>query len=245
MGRGMGSRSGNTGVPALQPGEPVLVVSPHLDDGVFSCAYFLRSHPSASVVTVFAGAPDVDHDGYNSMTTGEGHAPDAIAVRREEDRVALGELDARPIWLDLLEAEYSAYRPPTDYLEAISEEIVRVIGDVGAASVIAPLGLVHHDHVAVSNACRAIWQRLDVEWYAYLDLPYGAAHPRLVARRLRLLRRHARLVELQRYTGDSGDKQHLMSLYGSQFEVTRTNYGEAFDATMTGDERYWRVLTTH
>lgn len=225
----------------LSPAEPVMVLSPHLDDALFSCGKFLADHPGAIVVTVFAGAPDVMHEGYNSRSTGQSYAPDALEVRRQEDRRVMSQLGATPIWLDLIEADYSAYRPTTNYGEQVVAEVSRVISEIGPASVIAPLGLVHPDHIAVSDACHIMWRKSSVNWYVYLDLPYGKAHPRTTKKRLKTLGRGAQLVALDGYRGDSELKVRLANQYESQFEATRENYHKVFDAAMTSDESYWRV----
>src|ERR1019366_2715036 len=127
----------------LDPLGPVAVLSPHLDDAVFSCGHFMKSHPSITVVTAMAGAPDVLHDGYNSTTTDKPYAPDAVSLRRDEDRAAVEFLGATPIWLDLLDSDYAQYRPPGDYVPAISAKIARALDDARPASVFAPLGLIH------------------------------------------------------------------------------------------------------
>ena len=98
---------------------PVVIVSPHLDDAILSCAIPLSTYSGTFVVTVFAGAPRVSHKGYNRRTTKRTYAPDAIAVRHEEDRAALAAVDAVPVWLDLLDADYAAYRPPGSYATAV------------------------------------------------------------------------------------------------------------------------------
>ncbi|MGH6635951.1 MAG: hypothetical protein ACRED0_07390 [Gammaproteobacteria bacterium] len=41
--------------------EPLLVVSPHCDDGVFSCGQLIEAHPGAVVATVFAGRLPPNH----------------------------------------------------------------------------------------------------------------------------------------------------------------------------------------
>jgi LmbE family N-acetylglucosaminyl deacetylase len=225
----------------LEPVDPVVVLSPHLDDAVYSCAHFLSAHPSATVVTVMAGAPDAFHEGYNSSSTGESYAPDAVELRRNEDRTALAFLGATPIWLDLLDSDYVEYRPKADYVDLVRDEISRVLIEMSPATVIAPMGLIHPDHLAVSDASRGLWSRSTATWYLYMDLPYGLAHPRAVSKRLRILRRRVGLVGLDGYSGDDAIKQQAMGLYGSQFGPTRRNYREIFDATMNADERYWRV----
>jgi LmbE family N-acetylglucosaminyl deacetylase len=215
-----------------------------LDDAVYSCANLLIAHRGSSVVTVFAGAPNVMHDGYNSASTGEPFALDAITVRREEDRVALDRVNATPIWLDFFESDYEDLRPDVRYADLIRDELTRVINDVRPASVIAPLGLIHPDHLAVSEACQALWSHDDVTWYVYMDLPYGMAHPRNMRKRLRTLRRVAALDEFDGLGGDHDIKHELVALYGSQYEATRQNYHKVFDEIQRFEERYWRVKPT-
>ena len=226
----------------LEPLEPVLVLSPHLDDAVLSCGHFLYAHPSTIVVTVLAGAPDTFHEGYNSETTDKPYAPDAISVRRDEDRRAMDFLSATPVWLDLLDADYGAYRPPTDYGDVIQGEIGRVLNETRPKSVFAPLGLINADHLAVSEACLALAVNSPFAWYLYMDLPYGLARPRKVSRRVAAISQRVQLVELDRYDGEPSVKQRAMGLYASQYAPTRRNFTKGFDATMRGGERYWRVV---
>lgn len=227
----------------LEPAQPVLVLSPHLDDAVLSCGHFLYANPSTTVVTVLAGAPDGFHEGYNSRTTEKPYAPDAISVRRDEDRKAMNFLGATPLWLDLLDADYVAYRPPRDYVDVIRDEIVRVLEETRPASIFAPLGLTHSDHLAVSDACIGLAGNSTFTWYLYMDLPYGLANRRMSSRRLATLSRHVRLVEFDSYDGEPGMKERAMNFYSSQYEPTRKNFRRSFAATMRGKERYWRVET--
>jgi LmbE family N-acetylglucosaminyl deacetylase len=94
-----------------RPGQSALVLSPHLDDGVLSCALTilalrtlgLRVH----VLTVFAGQPA----GPLSAVAARFHAacgqgPQAIAERRQEDRQALAVLGAEPRHLNYLDVVY-------------------------------------------------------------------------------------------------------------------------------------------
>lgn len=218
-----------------------MVVSPHLDDAVFSCGHFLYAHPSTTVVTVFAGAPDASHEGYNSRTTGKRYAPDAVGVRRVEDRSAMEFVGARPLWLDLYEADYSAYRPRVDYGETIRRELRRVLSDVGAQSVIAPLGLIHVDHVAVSESCLLLATESTLTWYLYTDLPYGFAGRRALSRRMKDVGRRFQLEKYSPYVGEPSIKQRAMKLYESQYVPTRRTNRRGFDMTLVGAEQYWRV----
>ena len=226
---------------ALVALEPVVVISPHLDDAVLSCALFLHAHPATTVMTVLAGAPEALHEGYNSATTGEAYAPDAVRLRREEDRAAMELVGGQAKWLDLLDGDYAAYRPGTDYREPIRDEIAQALGEFAPKSVFAPVGLIHPDHVMVSDACAELAADATYAWYFYMDLPYGIGHRWPVARRLSALKRRVRLVELERYEGAPGIKQHAMSRYASQYEPTRESFPKGFDEAMSGSERYWRA----
>lgn len=229
----------------VDPAPPILVVSTHLDDAVLSCGQFLYANPSTTVVTVLAGAPDVPHEGYNSSTTGKPFAPDAINVRRDEDHAALNLLGATPVWLDLLDADYGAHRPTRDFVTAIRDEIAQVLNQMRPTSIFAPLGLMHADHLAVSDACIELSVDSPFAWYLYMDLPYGLARRRVLSRRLSSVSRRVQLVELIAYSIDTNIKEQAVNLYSSQVAPTRKNFRKSFDATLRGGERYWRVETLH
>jgi hypothetical protein len=74
-------------------------------------------------------------------------------------------------------------------------------------------------------------------------LPYALASRRALSRRLARLGRRVRLEEFDAFDGEPGMKQKAMSLYASQYGVTRETFPDEFDATMVGPERYWRMTT--
>src|SRR5436305_15085471 len=80
----------------------VVVVSPHLDDAVLSCARFMAAHPGCTVVTVFAGTPPAYPEPMRLWDEQSGFAPgdDVMDARRHEDCAALAVLDATPHHLD-------------------------------------------------------------------------------------------------------------------------------------------------
>jgi LmbE family N-acetylglucosaminyl deacetylase len=86
---------------------PVLVVSPHLDDAMLSCAaLFQRSRPAA-VLTVFAGRPRPPVSGEWDRLCGFADSDEAAAVRRAEDRAAFAGLAVEPVYLPLIDAQYT------------------------------------------------------------------------------------------------------------------------------------------
>lgn len=224
---------------------PVVIVSPHLDDAVLSCSEILATYPGTRVISVLAGAPQSPHRGYNSRTTGRDYAPDAVALRREEDRAALAVVDAAPIWLDLLDKDYESFRPAGDYGSQVEEALESVLNDLHVRTVVIPLGLWHDDHVLVAEACLDVVLARGLAVIVYLDLPYGLALPQLISERLGELRRHGTVEEVAFEGAARVDKRALMRHYRSQYKETRRNARRAFARTMRGGERYWRLTGSY
>ncbi len=167
--------------PALHLATPVLAVSPHLDDAVMSCGAVVARYPGTVVATVFAGRPRARNELTDGLTewdraSGFGPGDDVIGCRRAEDRAALRELGAEPVWLDFRDAQY---RDPGDgargahEIDEIARAIVAVIDGYGAATVLAPLGLFHDDHRDTRRAClRAMTRCPGPSWLFYADSPY-------------------------------------------------------------------------
>lgn len=163
----------------------VLAVSPHLDDAVFSCGALLATCRPAVVVTVFAGEPEV-RNVVTPWDTSCGflNAHHAMQARRHEDQMALGILDARPIHLPFLDAQYGQSPQPRNIRHAVHEVILREKPE----TVLIPLGLFHSDHILVAEAMMSLRQTgLDVRWVAYEDALYRRK-PGLLHRRLEQLR---------------------------------------------------------
>lgn len=224
------------------PAKPLLFISTHLDDVALSCSFALLANPEPIVVTVLAGAPETVHDGYNSNTTGEGYAPDAVQKRRNEDAAAMKFLSAKPVWLGLYDNDYIHKDPRTDDKQEIMDSISRVISKEGAVSVIAPLACGHSDHVAVSNACIELAKNSKLAWYLYMDMPYGQRNPDKVTERLFEVQKLLNLETLEPLQGDGDRKHEAFKLYTSQY--IPTGGGSAgFESEMSTPEQYWRVLS--
>ena len=135
---------------------PVVVVSPHLDDGVFGCGQLLAAHPGSVVVTVFAGRPP-RYDGLTAWDAAAGFRPgdDVVGLRRDEDRAALALLRARPVWLDFRDAQYG----DSPSVDAVSGALEAAIREVDAPSVFIPLGLFHSDHHLAHDASLGVMRR--------------------------------------------------------------------------------------
>src|SRR5947208_5655387 len=84
--------------------ETVVVLSPHLDDAVFSLGAWLhheaRVGATLRILTVLANDPSVDRPaGSWDAECGFSSAAAAALARREEDRRACAIVGARPDWL--------------------------------------------------------------------------------------------------------------------------------------------------
>lgn len=220
----------------------LLVLSPHLDDGVFSCGALLATHPDAVVATVFAAIPPrgflTDWDAHCGFAS----SAESQCARLAEDDAALASIDAMPVRLPFFDSQYE--RPASR--EAIAAAIERLIAEYDAAAIAIPLGLFHSDHVLTSDACLAVMDRLPQRgWFAYADALYrridGLAEQRLA--QLRAAGIDARPAEIFTPCGtDTRNRDMLKRVavhhYTSQVCALRPLglYDDVF-----APERYWRL----
>jgi len=212
---------------ATPPEQPIVVVSPHLDDGVLSCGGLLAARPRSTVVTVFAGRPPnsgavTQWDAASGFSEFDG----VIDSRRLEDAAACATVGATPVWLPFLDAQYSSHTAPV--VAAIATSIGRVL-DTGCTALAAiPLGLFHEDHRVASEAalaaCRA---HPSVRTVFYADWPY-ARHDELVTARLRCLRQRGLSLQTaiesgRRASQDICSKRRAIDCYQSQLRAFSTS----------------------
>lgn len=184
-----------TPIPSTTALGKLMVLSPHLDDGVFSCAELLSLVSGATVVTICAAVPPFS-DALPEWDAAAGfvNAQQAMAARREEDRQALALLHAQPYWLDFCDSQYGA-----------GPDAVRVAAALAVAmhaqhpdSVLMPAGLFHADHRLTHRA--ALMARRDfahLNWFMYEDALYRRVTG-LLQQRLAVLRESASMRRLLR-----------------------------------------------
>lgn len=162
---------------------PVVFVSPHLDDVVWSCpVHVLRTVAAgrpAIVATVFSRS-----DGAEQQATRTAEDTVAVELLGAEPR-HLGHADApwRPRWWagrELTFADLVCEPVPAHLCRNVAWSISQLVAVVGATTVVAPLGVGHHlDHrtvfAAVDQLCLAggLGGRGDVEVCYYEDRPYS------------------------------------------------------------------------
>ncbi|HEY7604980.1 MAG TPA: PIG-L family deacetylase [Gaiellaceae bacterium] len=147
----------------------VVVVSPHLDDAIFSLgaaiAHAARRGAHVTVLTVLAGDPESDHPvGEWDVRAGFATAGQAARARRGEDRRACNLVGARPIWLP-----YSDYQ----YDRGGDDASIRadVVAAVGYSQVLLPgFPLMHDDHAWLFGLLQDAFDEARVG--VYVEQPY-------------------------------------------------------------------------
>lgn len=154
----------------VEPGDRIVVVSPHSDDGVLSLgasmARWARSGRSVELLTVLAldpgsAAPTTGWDRRSGFAT-EG---EAARARRAEDRAACAVLGATPRWLPFGSVDFERHGDD----ETVSEAVRKVAE--GAKTVLVPgFPLAHPDHAWLS-ALLARCLPAEILW-RYAEQPY-------------------------------------------------------------------------
>lgn len=225
--------------PEVQRG-PVLVISPHLDDGIFSCGGLLGSGIDATVVTVFAGKPPqkqplTDWD----RACGFGPDSDVMGCRRDEDQAALDVVGARPAWIEFLDAQYGKTPSCKDIVLQLRMYLALLEPD----SIFFPLGLFHSDHCLVHEAALMLMDHgRHCRWLAYEDVPYRKMKN---LRDARISALHTQGFELQplRYSAPADAmqrKRKAVACYKSQLRAF--SEGSASLDTVFDDEVYWHLI---
>jgi LmbE family N-acetylglucosaminyl deacetylase len=217
----------------------VMVISPHLDDGVFSCGELLAAARAKSVLTVFAGMPDAYHALPEwDAAAGFDSARQAITARRDEDRNALDLLQATPLWLDFCDSQYGAIPDERTVAAALADALRQHCPD----SVMVPAGLFHSDHELAHRAALLVRQD-DPErnWFVYEDALYRRIAG-LLQRRLALLMDAGICATPVAFDTAAcvQTKRHAVACYASQLRALATA-GRPGQHDLPTPERYWRL----
>lgn len=213
----------------------MVILSPHLDDAVFSCGGLLTSRPGGTVVTVFAGLPAAEA-GPTDWDARCGFASGAVAMqaRRDEDARALAMLDATPHWLDFLDAQYGQSPSP----HQLGEALLDTLRTLDAAPVVLPMGLFHSDHLLVHEAALWALRRVLTDWpvLLYEDVPYRRLDG-LLQQRLQALAALGLVAtpSAMAVSVDGPLKARAVACYASQLQ----GLGSEGQADLTRPERLW------
>ncbi len=219
----------------------LMVLSPHLDDGVFSCGDLLSLAPGATVVTVFAAAPSVaDVLPEWDAAAGFANARQAIAARREEDRQALELLHAQPCWLEFCDSQYGVAPDAA----RVAAALAAVMQKQGPDSVLMPAGLFHADHQLTHRAALMVRrEHACLNWLMYEDALYRRIAGLLQQRLAMLLESGIDATPVAFDTpGNSTIKRRAVRCYRSQLRAL-TTAGRPGHRDLATAERYWRLTS--
>ena len=152
------------------PGERIVVVSPHLDDGVLSLgasiASWKRAGATVELLTVFACDPDSEAPaGGWDRRGGFSTEGESARARREEDRLACAAVGAAPVWLPFGSVDYERHGDEADVRRAVREAVDR------AALVLLPgFPLSHPDHAWLAQTLAG--EPLAGQVGGYAEQPY-------------------------------------------------------------------------
>jgi LmbE family N-acetylglucosaminyl deacetylase len=215
----------------------LVVVSPHLDDGVLGCSAMLAQHPGAVVVTVFAGRPPASTP-LPPWDEAAGFRPgdDVVGARRAEDRAALDILGAKPVWLSFLDSQYGS----TPSVDAIVPVLESALTEAAPVAVCIPLGLFHSDHVLTHAATlRVMARHTHWRWLAYEEPMYRRV-PGALDDRLASLRSTGIGATLLQPAAPPAQKPRAIACYASQLRALGTPGRPGF-ADALAPERYWAL----
>lgn len=211
-----------------------LLLSPHLDDAVLSAGQFLANQPGCDVLTVFAGVPT--YIGASVVTPydekcGFRSSIEAMQARRLEDRDAMGRLQCDPVFWDYLDSQYG--------LEVNKRQLTTTIVETAKEYdvILAPLGLVHPDHVALADALLAAAPDIAATIYLWEDLPNRVLYPEEVHDRLRVASRTmAATLEVPGGAGPMHNKIRALLCYRSQLGTGDLDFN-----LLCVPERFWKL----
>ncbi|CAH1000436.1 hypothetical protein LEM8419_01589 [Neolewinella maritima] len=171
----------------------ILVLSPHLDDAVFSCGGLLATLASERVLVVTCFTRSMaDPQGFAlacQLDKGLSAEVDYMALRRAEDVQALELLGVHHHHLDLPEAPHRGYHSATELFGAIhaddtvgeelQQQLALVVHEYRPLTILYPLGAGNHvDHQQVVRVAENIRsQHEQVDFIQYYDQPYTHRHP--------------------------------------------------------------------
>lgn len=210
----------------------IMLVSPHLDDGVFSCGDLLDRYAGATVVTVCAGTPDTGAATDWDRRCGFDNPAGAMRARRLEDRQAMDHLQATPHWLDFIDSQYH----PASQTSLLIQTMHALLMAERPDTLLMPMGLFHSDHVVVSDAMFALApEHPETRWVIYEDALYRCIAGQLQGRLAALAERGIRLTPLWLPIAPSERKATAVRCYASQLRA----FGHGGWTDLAHPERYW------
>lgn len=200
-----------------------IILSPHLDDAIFSCWHLLDS-PNTTVVTIFAGAPPEGTRKIWDWICGTADSHLMMSKRIAENALAFQGLAAPHIELPFLEQQYRQI-PITiaEIVDTIKKQFPTVTSFV--VPIAASAVFRHPDHVILRDVGKALAdQGMHVAFYA--DIPYMATDltrdkkDKLASKASALLGRPYVATVIKLTEAQQKAKKYAMAQYGTQLTMT-------------------------
>ena len=148
---------------------PSVVLSPHLDDAVYSCWQALVT--GTTVVSFFAGPPADGTVTHWDRITGSNDSAQQMVLRRQEDFEVLRSLGCFPLHFDFLDNQY---RQGPLTVEELYAALPQAVFDGSAVYAPAAIGG-HPDHCLIRDVGLLLAsQGVPVQLYA--DIPYAVRY---------------------------------------------------------------------
>jgi LmbE family N-acetylglucosaminyl deacetylase len=248
------------------PSGPLLVVSPHLDDAIFSCAALLERAEPIDVLTVFSGEPDPPQQGWWDARCGFSNSSESMRARRLENEAAFSGLPHRPAYMDLLELQHFEGPRRAEDGSAIREAIRAWTAASGPGTIALPAGAgcrpgrlrdllgrvrrrpceppQHPDHIYVRDAALDALTALDTaRALLYEEIPYLWGVPADGEARRVASSRASALAPLDLRV-DRTEKARLVAAYASQIPHISPSHGRLDKPeTLPHVERYWLLVS--
>lgn len=199
-----------------------LVISPHLDDAVFSLGGWIAGESDVIVATVFAGVPA---EGVDPITEGFASGAQEVEARRAEDLVACHAVGASAVQGPFLDGPYNGHAEIDE--SDVARWIVSLERVFDVSVLVRPVGVRHPQHVATARAA-ALSHRPGVTRLVYAELPYSVLWPELVPEVAGLP------VDLEQDEARAAWKQAACARYVSQYPGTDRD-------ALRSPERLWRL----
>jgi LmbE family N-acetylglucosaminyl deacetylase len=242
----------------LIPSGPLLLVSPHLDDAVFSCVALVERAEPIDVLTVASGAPDPPRQGWWDAQCGFASSAESIPARLAEDDAAFAGTPHRRSHLGLLELQYQPERTTAE-AELLAGRVRAWVAANPGGVVALPAGAgcsprltarwrrrllrrhcsppQHPDHVWVRDT--VLGALTEATLLLYEEIPYLWGEP-ADAEAERAASRRSLAAEPITVEVDPGQKARRIAAYASQIAEISPSHGRLDDPqTLPAEERYW------
>jgi len=204
-----------------------IILSPHIDDAVFSCWYSLYYQPTI-IINVFSGLPPVNTNKLWDFLGGETNGYKMMNLRKQENDIALSKTNAIYKYLDFLDNQYRKVKISRDKLFF---QILNEIPKDEKPLILVPLanGLLykHPDHLLLQEVgIKLANRKFRVAFYPDVPYMYYPSHAsdkyinKLVSKASRALNLELKPVVNQLTNDDIINRLKAAKSYKTQYKMT-------------------------